>query len=68
VTGRILEDLYAYAETKKLKRDQKGINISSEIISLRLKALIARNIWGNDAYYPIILLDDKAVEVGLRAF
>jgi carboxyl-terminal processing protease len=68
VNGRMLEDLYAFAEAKKLKRDQRGIDISSEVIALRLKALIARNIWGNDAYYPIILLDDRAVEESLKAF
>jgi len=59
VSDNLLSELYGFAEEQDLERDPIGIDTSEDIIALRLKALIARNIWGNEAYYPIIGKDDK---------
>jgi len=37
------------------------------IIKLQLKALIARGVWHNDAYYKVLSLDDKTVNEALKA-
>jgi carboxyl-terminal processing protease len=68
VDAKILESLYSFAQNKGIERDQKGIIASSKAIQIRLKALIARNVWGNDAYYPIVLKEDTGIEAALKAF
>lgn len=68
VTPKLLEDLYTYAEKSDLPVDADDIALSEKVIAVRLKALIARNIWGNDAYYPIIAEDDKMLKAAIRAF
>lgn len=55
----LLEQLYSYAQERGLERNNKDIQNSEKVIAIRLKALIARNIWGNEAYYPIVAKDDK---------
>jgi carboxyl-terminal processing protease len=47
--------------------DEKAIRRSAEKIKLNLKALIARQFWKSNGYYPIINSEDatikKAVEI-----
>ena len=43
------------------------INQSHDAIVTNIKALIARDIFGNQAYYPIINRNDKTVQAALRA-
>jgi carboxyl-terminal processing protease len=68
VTRALLNSLYQYAEEKDLKRNDQDIARSGKFISIRLKALIGRNIWGNDVYYPVISEDDNALQEALKAF
>jgi carboxyl-terminal processing protease len=54
----ILDKDYAefvtYALKNGVKKDEKGISYSSSLIRIQLKALIARQIWKNKGFYPII--------------
>ena len=43
-----------YAHKGGVSKDEKGENYSSSLIRTQLKALIARQIWKNDGFYPII--------------
>ncbi len=43
------------------------INVSRDVIITRLKALIARDIFGSQAYYPILNRNDKTVQQALKA-
>ena len=43
------------------------INISRDMIVTNLKALIARDIFGSQAYYPILNRNDKTVQQALKA-
>ena len=43
------------------------INISRDVIVTSLKALIARDIFGSQAYYPILNRNDKTVQQALKA-
>ena len=43
------------------------INQSRDLIVTNLKALIARDIFGNKAYYPIINRNDKTLQTALKA-
>lgn len=62
----IMDKFIAYAEKQGIKRDRKGIEHSSKVISTQVKALIARNILDNDGFYPIIQDIDKTLLEGIR--
>ena len=70
VDGPVLEGLEAMAEKDGIKRDQEGLARSHDLIALRLKALIARDVWDTSAYWEVINRDNpvdrsfqRAVEV-----
>ena len=68
VTQKLLEELYSFADQAGLEVNLADIEISKEVLRIRLKALIARNIWGNEAYYPIIANDDSMLQQAISAF
>ncbi len=63
----ILVDFVAYAARNGVPKDAEGLRISEKILDVQLKAYIARNIFGEEGFYPIIMQIDntllKAVEV-----
>lgn len=63
----ILEEFVKYATEKGVQRDNDGLKQSSLIIKTQLKAYIARNIIGEEGFYPIIEKIDntllKAIEI-----
>ncbi len=58
----LLEQFVAYAEEKGVPKDARGIDLSGEIIRIQLKAYIARNIIGEEGFYPIIRQIDKTLQ------
>ena len=68
LTGQnVLDEFVDYASEKGVKRDEKGLNHSEHVIHTQLKAYIARNIIGEEGFYPIIRQIDntlqKAIEI-----
>ncbi len=67
---QVSEDLYrkfvAYAMKGGIPKTDPGINASSEIIRTQIKALIARQIWKNDGFYPVIQSLDKSLNKALE--
>lgn len=63
----ILDEFIVYAEEKGVARDDRGIQKSEKIIQTQVKAYIARNIIGEEGFYPIISEVDntlkKAIEI-----
>ena len=43
------------------------INQSRDLIVTNLKALVARDVFGNDAFYPIYNRSDKTLQAALKA-
>ena len=66
VTPGILEDFIAFAESKGVLRRNDDIKVSEKIISISLKANIAKNIWNNAGYYPIIQKMDKTLNTAVE--
>ncbi len=62
----IMEDFIAYAASKGVKRDNNGINVSGKIIETQIKAYIARNIIGEEGFYPIILQIDHTLKQAIH--
>ncbi|HZL12088.1 MAG TPA: S41 family peptidase [Prolixibacteraceae bacterium] len=57
----ILKSFVAFAEKKGVKASHSDLKISSEIIGYQIKAYIARNIIGEEGFYPIIKNIDKTL-------
>ena len=57
----VLKLFVAYAEKKGTKSNAADLKTSSEIIDTQIKAYIARNIIGEEGFYPIIMNIDKAL-------
>ena len=56
-----MNEFLAYAEEKGVKKDPAGLKESGEVIRTQLKAYIARNIIGEEGFYPIIQQIDKTL-------
>lgn len=66
-TQPILDQFVTFAASKGIKPRPVYINASRKLITNNLYAYIARNIIGDEAFYPLILMDDntfiKAVDL-----
>ena len=62
-----LSDFKGFAAKKGIEHKKDEFEKDSDFINERLKAYIARNFWGNEGWYPIVLNSDnqiqKAIEV-----
>ncbi len=58
----VLDDFVKYAAEKGIPRDNKGLKTSGLIINSQLKAYIARNIIGEEGFYPIIQKIDNTLK------
>jgi len=67
ITDELFNDFVTYSQKNKVNTNDQQIKTSEGIIKNQLKALIARNIWGSDGYYPVVQSRDnvlkKAVEL-----
>ena len=59
ITAKNLTDLKAFAAKKNIVYSSKDIAKSSTIIASRIKADIAKNVWGDDSFYSISLESDN---------
>jgi carboxyl-terminal processing protease len=63
----VLEEFIKHAALKGIPRDNEGLKASANIIKTQLKAYIARNIIGEEGFYPIIQKIDntliRAIEI-----
>lgn len=57
----LLQNLVAYAETKGVRRRPYLIAESGNLLESQLRALIIRNIYGDDGFYPILLKDELLI-------
>ncbi len=49
----VFDDFIAFAESEGVDKNEEQISTSKKLIEIRLKALIARNLWNTSAYYEI---------------
>ena len=67
ITTSVFNEFVSFAKKNKISANAKQIKISEGTLKIQLKALIARNIWNNEGYYPVIQSRDnvlkKAVEL-----
>lgn len=65
IDDSIFDSFLVFANEDGFKASPKELEKSGEMIRNRLKALIGRNIWGNELYYKILNQMDKDIEVSL---
>jgi len=63
----LLNDFVKYAANKGVPARWHYIRLSQDIITSVIKGLIARDIFGQSAYYPIVNRNDKTIETALKA-
>lgn len=63
----VIKAFTSYAESEGVAYDKEGIKQSLAVLKLRIKAYIARNIWGNDGYYAIMNTDDNVLREACTA-
>lgn len=68
----VLTKFTDYAKSKGVNKDAEGIRKSGKIIKTQIKAYVARNILGEEGFYPIIKENDetllKAIEIAKTDF
>ncbi len=62
----ILNEFVQYAEQNEVARDTEGLQTSRELIHTQLKAYIARNIIGEEGYFPIISRIDNTLQKAIE--
>lgn len=62
----LLSQFVSLAQQKGVVTTQSEVQISSSLLLSRIKSLIARNVWNNEAFYYIINQNDKAVKKALE--
>ena len=61
------KDFAEYAAANGIAPRWYYINQSQDLIATNLKALIARDVFGSQAYYPIVNRNDKTIQAALKA-
>ena len=64
----LLYDFVSYAAKNGVPARWYYINQSKNLIVTQLKALIARDIFGTEAFYPIYNKNDKMIQKAVKAF
>jgi carboxyl-terminal processing protease len=62
MTDGLYNEFVEYAKKNKITANPTQIAASKRLIEIQLKALIARNIWGNEGYYPVIQSQDNVIK------
>lgn len=62
----VMKQFVEFAEKKGVKATGSDLKISSEIIDSQVKAYIARNILGEEGFYPIIRNIDKTLQEAIE--
>jgi carboxyl-terminal processing protease len=59
VSEKMINEMVQFAQGEGIPKNEKSLNHSIYPIKIRLMAQLARNMWGEDAYYRMILEDDN---------
>ena len=68
VDGALMKEFLDFTKEKKVEFKEDQYAKDKDYIEARLKAHIARNFWGNDGWYPVILKADNQLKKALSLF
>lgn len=62
VSDELYNEFVEYCKKNKIMANASQVKASKELLKNQLKALIARNIWSSEGYYPVIQSKDNVVK------
>jgi carboxyl-terminal processing protease len=68
VSDEMLNEFTDLAEKKGVKMNEEQFQKDQTYIKTQIKARIARNIWGNEGYFPVLLTEDVQFQKALTLF
>lgn len=68
VTDQMLKDLVRYGESAGIAFNQDDFDRSADLMRLRIKALVARSVWQEKGFYPIINDHNEVLKTALGLF
>lgn len=68
VTDKMLQDLVKLASRSDVKYNAEQFARSKNLIRNNLKAFIARSVYGNTGFYPVLHEQDEEFQVALKQF
>jgi carboxyl-terminal processing protease len=63
-----IEEFVALAEKKGVKKNDEEFKIDADYLRAYLKSQVARNIWGNDGRFRVLLSTDVQFQKALTLF
>jgi carboxyl-terminal processing protease len=64
----MLNDLVTIGKRNKVKPDYSELKYKKQLFQVHVKAQIARKIWGNSGYYPIMNETNEIFLQSLKVF
>ncbi len=68
IDNALMNEFVGFLKEKKVEFNEEQFAKDKEYTKARLKAHIARNFWGNDGWYPVILKSDNQLKKALSIF
>ncbi len=68
IDNALMNQFISFIKEKKVDFNEEQFAKDKEYTEARLKAHIARNFWGNDGWYPVILRSDNQLKKALSIF
>lgn len=66
ISSEIINEFVAFAENKLVPKDPVGLKFSMSVIKGRIKADMARHLFGSEGFYMIMNKDDKVIDRALK--
>ena len=63
----LVNEMADYAAARGLKRDEKGIRDSYDVLNSLIKAFIGRHVLDDDGFYPIFYQNDVTIKKAIEA-
>ena len=63
----LVNEMADYAAAKGLKRDEKGIRDSYDVLNSLIKAFIGRHVLDDDGFYPLLYQNDVTIKKAIEA-
>lgn len=68
VSNSVLDDILSQAQKANIKISKDSYKKNAKYVALLIKAQVARNVWGNDGWYRVILTYDNQFQKVLTLF
>ena len=68
VTDQMLRDLVATGERNNVKPDYEEVREKKKLFKVHVKAQIARKLWNNDGFFPVMNQTNEIFQQALKLF